>query len=82
MVWVVGIGVFLFLLFAFPRPMMGLIALCGLAVGGFLLFTKIENQNRARERASISITISYDFGSVRAGVPVVRRDSEQVQENT
>ena len=56
MAWVIGIGIFLFLLFAFPRAMGGLIVLCGLAIGGFLLWEKLERDNRARERAAISIT--------------------------
>ncbi|NGQ93451.1 hypothetical protein G5V65_21500 [Rhodobacter sp. HX-7-19] len=59
MAWVIGIGIFLFLLFAFPRAMGGLIVLCGLAIGGFLLWQKLESGNRARERAAISITPTF-----------------------
>ena len=61
MAWVIGIGIFLFLLFAFPRTMVGLLVLCGVAIGGFLLWTKIENDERARKRASVTVTVSYDL---------------------
>ncbi len=61
MAWVIGIGIFLFLLFAFPRAMVGLIVLCGVAIGGFLLWTKIENDERARKRATVSVTVAYDL---------------------
>lgn len=61
MAWVIGIGIFLFLLFAFPRAMLGLIALCGLGIGGFLLWTKLDSDKRARETAAISITVTYDL---------------------
>jgi hypothetical protein len=44
---VIGIGIFPFLLFAFPRAMGCFIVLCGLAIGGFLLRIKLENDNRA-----------------------------------
>lgn len=71
MAWVIGIGIFLFLFFTFPRAMGGLIALCGLAIGGFLLWIKLENDNRARERASISITASYDLERCSSDFPLL-----------
>ena len=70
MAWVVGIGIFLFLLFAFPRSMGALIVLCGLAIGGFLLWQKLEIDNRARERAAISITVSYDLERCSSDFPL------------
>lgn len=70
MAWVVGIGVFLFLLFAFPRAMGGLIVLCGLVIGGFLLWEKLERDNRARESAAISIIVSYDLERCSSDFPL------------
>jgi hypothetical protein len=61
MAWVIGIGIFLFLLFAFPRAMVGLLVLCGLAIGGWLLWTKLDTDKRARERATVSVTVAYDL---------------------
>lgn len=61
MVWVLGIGIFLFLLFVFPRVMVGLIALCGVAIGGFFLWTKIGDNERARLRAAVTVTVTYDL---------------------
>ena len=47
-IWIIGIGVFLLLLFAFPRPMLGLIVLCGVGIGGLFLSNKIKTEERTR----------------------------------
>jgi hypothetical protein len=54
MAWVIGIGIFLFLLFAFPRAVVGLIALCGVGIGGFFLWNKIETDERNRLRTAVT----------------------------
>ena len=61
MAWVIGIGIFLFLLFAFPRAMVGLIVLCAVVIGGFLLWDNIKTDARARLRAAVTVTISHDL---------------------
>ena len=61
MAWVIGIGIFLFLLFVFPRAMVGLIVLCGVGIGGFLLWDKIKTDERARLRASVTVTVTHDL---------------------
>lgn len=70
MAWVIGIGIFLFLLFSFPRAMGGLIAICGLAIGGFFLWGKLEGDRIAREIAAISITVTYDLGRCSPEYPL------------
>jgi hypothetical protein len=61
MAWVIGIGIFLFLLFAFPRAMVGLIVLCGVGIGGFLLWDKIKTDERARLRAAVTVTVTHNI---------------------
>jgi len=61
MAWVIGIGIFLFLLFVFPRAMVGLIILCGVVIGGWLLWDKIKSEERARKRSAVSITVTHDL---------------------
>jgi hypothetical protein len=71
MEWIVGVGVFLVLLFVFPRAMGGLIVLCGLVIGGFLLWTKLESDSRAREREAVSITATYDIARCSPEYPLL-----------
>lgn len=54
MAWVIGIGIFLFILFVFPRAMVGLIVLCVVAIGVGLLWTEVTNN----ERAGLSIDLA------------------------
>ena len=60
--WAIGIGLFLFLLLVFPRRTMGLTVLCGVALGGFLLWTKMKNDERDRKRAAIAPTPTGSLG--------------------
>jgi len=60
MAWVLGIGIGLFLLFSFPRATLGLVAVLAASLSGFLLWTKLENDAHARERASILVTVEHD----------------------
>ena len=69
MAWVVGIGIFFFLLFVFPRAVIGLIVLCGVVIGGYILWTEMENDERARKRATISITVTHDSASLQVHSP-------------
>ena len=69
MAWAIGIGLFLFLLLVFPRRTMGLTALCGVALGGFLLWTKMKNDERDRKRATIVVTVVHDLEQCSPEVP-------------
>ena len=70
MAWAIGIGLFLFLLLVFPRRTMGLTALCGVALGGFLLWTKMKNDERDRKRATIVVTVVHDLEQCSPEVPL------------
>lgn len=54
MAWVVGIGLFLLLLFAFPKQVGVLIGLVCLIAAGIGLYIYLQNEMAARERAKIS----------------------------
>ena len=73
MAWVIGIGIFLFLLFAFPRAVVGLIALCGVGIGGFFLWNKIETDERNRLRASVTVTVTHDLERCSLEYPLLVR---------
>jgi len=73
MAWVVGIGIFFFLLFVFPRAVIGLIVLCGVVIGGYILWTEMENDERARKRATISITVTHDLERCSSDYPLFVR---------
>ena len=73
MAWVIGIGIFLFLLGAFPRAIGGFIVLCGLTIGFVLFLDKQESDKRAKDRAAISITVSYNLDRCSPGFPLFIR---------
>lgn len=57
--WAIGIGVFLFLLFAFPEQMLGLIGLClliGLAVVAYFWINDLKER---RVASQIGVAASY-----------------------
>lgn len=60
MAWVVGIGVFLFLLFAFPKQVGSIILLIILAVGAFWLYLSQEQEANARRKAKILTVAGAD----------------------
>jgi hypothetical protein len=73
MAWVIGIGIFLFLLFAFPRAIVGLIVLCGVIIGGALLWDKIKTDERARLRAAVTVTVAHDLEQCSPEYPLFVR---------
>ena len=73
MAWVIGIGIFLFLLFAFPRAVVGLIALCGVGIGGFFLWNKIETDERNRLRTAVTVKVTHDLERCSTEYPLLVR---------
>ena len=60
MAWIVGIGIFLVLLFAFPKPMFGLIGIVAAAIGVFVLYQWNETTQRQEKKSKITIVTAYD----------------------
>lgn len=70
MAWVVGIGIFLFLLFAFPKQIVGVIVFIALA--GLALWAYIEAQSNAaaKERARIVTSVNASNGCSDPEYPI------------
>ena len=88
--WVLGIGIFLFLLFTFPRAMGALLALSALAIGGFFLWIKIQSDEREKRsderekrRASVAVIVDYDLDRCSSDYPlfvgVVNRSDSTIE---
>lgn len=60
MVWVVGIGIFLFLLLAFPKQIGAVILLIIVAIGALYFYLYQGQQARARKNAMILATAGAD----------------------
>ncbi|PDT80053.1 hypothetical protein CO676_29850 [Sinorhizobium sp. BJ1] len=60
MAWVVGIGIFLFLLLGFPKQVGSLILLIVLAGGGVALYYYLDQQAYARKKAQIITEVGTD----------------------
>ncbi|MBX5236320.1 hypothetical protein HJC02_29280 [Rhizobium sp. NLR4a] len=58
MAWVIGIGIFLFLLFAFPRQMLGLIAILAAVIFGFWAYSSLNESARKASLESLFVTVS------------------------
>lgn len=71
MLWILGIGVGLALLFAFPKQMFSLI--CLIAVGAGLLFY-VEHQKtetRKQRQASVVMSPTFDLGRCSSEFPIL-----------
>jgi hypothetical protein len=75
MVWVVGIGFGLLLLFAFPKQMGAVILLLVLGVGGLFGYIYLENQRQTEERRkkeeSISLSAAFDITGCSTEFPIL-----------
>lgn len=75
MVWVVGIGLGLFLLFTFPKQMGALILLLVLAGAGLFGFITLQEQQRVKERRdreeAIILSAAYDVAQCSVEYPVL-----------
>lgn len=64
MAWIVGTGLLLLLLFAFPRQMIGLLLVLLFAAGGIFLVLKQKGdrqaEERARVRSQVTVAVRYD----------------------
>lgn len=58
MAWIVGIGIFLFLLFAFPKQIVGLIAILVAAVFGIWAYSSLSETTRKSSLKSLVVNIS------------------------
>ncbi len=74
MAWVFGIGIGLFLLFAFPKQMGVLILLLVVGAAGLFGFDYLQQQKRAEEyrkrEESITLSAAYDMGRCSAEFPI------------
>lgn len=75
MAWVVGIGIGLFLLVAFPKQMGAVILFLVLAGAGLFGFITLQEQQRAEERRkkeeSIGLSASFDMVRCSAEFPIL-----------
>ncbi|WP_284765363.1 hypothetical protein [Agrobacterium sp. CFBP2214] len=70
MAWVVGIGIFFFLLFAFPKQVGGLILIL-LAIGGAAwIYSNAESKAAAKERSKIVTSARTDLGCADPQFPI------------
>lgn len=71
MVWLLGIGIFLVLLFVFPRQMgtllLGIVVL--IALGGAYIWQQGEGRKRAR--ASVEVSVRYDVSACSSSFPLL-----------
>lgn len=75
MAWIVGIGVGLFLLFAFPRQMGVVILFLVLAAAGIAGWIYLHDQQQAEERRqreeSITLSAAYGAGGCAGEFPIL-----------
>lgn len=75
MAWVIGIGIGLFLLVAFPKQMGAVILFLVLAGAGLFGFITLQEQQRAEEyrkrEESISLSATYDAAGCSAEYPIL-----------
>lgn len=70
MVWVVGIGIFLFLLFAFPKQVGGLILLLAAIGGATWAYQSAKSDAEAKERSKIVMSARTDIGCEDPQFPI------------
>jgi hypothetical protein len=71
MAWVIGIGVFLLLLFAFPRAMLSLVAILVIIIGSWFAWTYAQDQRRQADVALTKVLAVYDQGRCPADFPLL-----------
>lgn len=70
MAWIVGIGVFLFLLFAFPRQMGALLLGAIILIGAVIWYAVREDEKRDQERNRVQLVARYDEASCGKDHPI------------
>jgi len=70
MVWVVGIGMALFLLFALPRQMFALIGTLVVGVGGTFAWLEYTDYRQARDRESVVLSATFEPGGCAPDYPI------------
>jgi hypothetical protein len=71
MEWVIGIGIFLVLLFVFPRVMTPILILGGLGIGAVVLYFYLESEERARQRALVQASIEHNSSRCSEEYPLL-----------
>lgn len=60
MAWVIGIGIGLFLLFAFPRQFGALLGIVALGIGALLLYFWSQSEQAKRDEANLVTSAHFD----------------------
>jgi hypothetical protein len=70
MVWVIGIGLALFLVFALPRQMSALIGTLVVGVGGFFAWLEYTDYRQTRDRESVVLSATFEPGGCAPDYPI------------
>jgi hypothetical protein len=70
MVWVVGIGLFVLALLAFPKQVGIFLLIVGALIGGAILYYQNQESERVRELAAIRISVAYDLATCTSTHPI------------
>lgn len=69
--WIFGIGIGLFLLFAFPRQFGALLGVCALIAGGIFLYFWSDTKSAERQRKQIDISASFNVARCNQDYPIL-----------
>ena len=70
MAWGVGIGLFVALLFAFPRATGGVLLFVAVTLGAIFLWNQQQTKKRAQQRAAVTVSAAYDLRSCQVEHPI------------
>lgn len=71
MAWVIGIGIFLFMLVKFPKVTLAICGVLIVAVGALFGWSGWDEQARAKKRASVQVTVQYDTARCSPQFPML-----------
>jgi hypothetical protein len=70
MVWVIGIGLALFLVFALPRQMLVVIGILMVGAGGFFAWLEYIDYRQTRDRDSVVLLATFEPGGCAPDYPI------------
>ena len=70
MVWVIGIGLALFLVFALPRQMLAATGMLVMAVGGLFAWLEYTDYRQTRDRDSVVLVATFEPESCAPDYPI------------
>jgi hypothetical protein len=70
MVWVIGIGLALFLVFALPRQMLAVIGMLVMGVGGLFAWLEYTDYRQTRDRDSVVLVATFEPESCAPDYPI------------